>query len=101
MKLAPILKATYIALKYGSAAARAAGFPVPDVSTLIPTDVMDIGGKIVTALKGSDKAMMEDDSAIVDAVRDGRVGAARLRPAMLQGEELALVKSLFGDVVVC
>ena len=114
-KLAPILKATYVALKVGVCVARVAGVPVPDVSQFIPQDMLNIGGSIMEAISSSsdlsnavagiqDKiqtSVSQDDSAVIEAVKSGQMGGARLRPNMLQGPQLAMVKALFGEVQVC
>ena len=100
-KMSPVLKGVYIALKVGFVAAKLAGVPVPDVSQLIPSDLLEFQGSILNAIGAAGKAAVSDeDLAVVEAVKTGQVGGARLRPAMLQGDQLALVKSYFGAVQV-
>ena len=52
------------------------------------TSEADVTGQMQTQLS-------RDDSAIVDAVLSQRVGNARMRPAVLQGDQLAQLCTLF------
>ena len=104
-KLGPYLKATAFMLKFGCAAARTLGYPVPDLSALIPDDFEDDASLLVSAMHdkvmeglSNKQALLEKDGTFIKAVEEGRVGSARLRPRELQGDQLDLAKGIFGDV---
>ena len=100
-KLGPYLKVASIALKVGCAVAKMAGLPLPDISELIPQDLLQFEGSIVSAVTAvAQSAVANEDKAVIEAVKSKEVGSGRLLPKMMEGEQLALVKSLFGDAQV-
>ena len=91
-----------------------AGIPIPNLAELIPKEWDSIACSIahtlgltqaqVTSGQSAAEAdvtgqiqtqLSRDDAAIVDAVVSGRVGNARMRPAVLQGDQLAQLCTLF------
>ena len=91
-----------------------AGIPIPDLAELIPKEWDSIDCSIAhtlgltqaqmtngmsaadSAVTGQiQSALVKDDSAIEAAVKSERVGNARMRPAVLQGDQLAQLCKLF------
>ena len=100
-KLGPYLKVACIALKVGHCVAKLAGIPLPDVSQLIPNDLMQFKDSLVSAITDSAKgAFADDDLAVIAAVRNGEIGTGRLLPDTLTGDRLVLAKSLFNPAQV-
>jgi hypothetical protein len=97
-KLSPALKHAYFILKIGAVAAHLAGIPVPDLSVLIPSEVMDeFKDALIEAFVESEMA-----SDLESAVKSGSVSTHSIaRPTKLEGDQLRLVQEIFGKKYVC
>jgi chemotaxis protein histidine kinase CheA len=97
--LVGLIRTTCLVLKIAAVLGRVSGVPVPDLTELIPDEIMDI----VLHTNESPAAVLassfidEEDAKILEALRTGSIQPESVRPVALHGAQLDLVKHKFDN----